>query len=62
MSEKEFKSFRFTDSNDPSDELLRQLMQRVAHKAKEDNKVGVSNYFEKLKKEADKQRKVALNG
>lgn len=62
MSEKEFKSFRFTDSNDPSDELLEHLMQKVAKQAREENKMAEATYFENLRKEVNKQREAANNG
>lgn len=62
MSEKEFKSFRFTDSNDPSDEMLRHLMQKVAKQAREENRLAEDQYFENIRKEVSKQRSVALNG
>lgn len=62
MSEKEFKSFRFTDSNDPSDEMLRHLMRKVAKQAREENRLAENQYFENIRKEVSKQRRVALNG
>ena len=62
MSEQEFKSFRFTDSNDPSDEMLRHLMQKVADQATEENKLAKDKYFENLRNEANKQRRMAING
>lgn len=62
MSEKEFKSFRFTDSNDPSDEMLRHLMQKVAKQAREENKLAENQYFENIKNEVSKQRRTVING
>ena len=62
MSEKEFKSFRFTDSNDPSDEMLRHLMQKVAKQAREENKLAEKQYFENIRNEVKKQRRNAING
>lgn len=62
MSEKEFKSFRFTDSNDPSDEMLRHLMQKVAEQARKENKLAENQYFENIRNEVSKQRRTAING
>ncbi len=62
MSEKEFKSFRFTDSNDPSDEMLRRLMQKVAKQAREENKLAENQYFENIRNEVSKQRRTVING
>lgn len=62
MSDKEFKSFRFTDSNDPSDEMLERLMQKVADQVREENKLAEAKYFENLRNEANKQRKMVVNG
>lgn len=62
MSEKEFKSFRFTDSNDPSDEMLCHLMQKVADQVSEENKLAESKYFDNLRNEAIKQRRMSTNG
>lgn len=61
MSEKEFKSFRFTDSNDPSDEMLRHLMQKVAKQAREENKLAENQYFENIRNEVSKQRRTVIN-
>ena len=62
MSEKEFKSCRFTDSNDPSDEMLRHLMQKVAKQAREENKLAENQYFENIRNEVSKQRRTVING
>lgn len=62
MSEKEFKSFRFTENNDPSDEMLMHLMQKVADQAREENKLAKSRFFETLRNEAIKQRSMSING
>lgn len=62
MSEKEFKSFRFTDNNDPSDEMLKHLMQKVADQVREENKLAKSRFFETLRNEAIKQRRMSIDG
>ena len=52
MSEKEMKSYRFSSGNEPSDEMLSQLMKEVAQEAKESNQKAIGEFFEALKREA----------
>ena len=52
MSEKEMKSYRFSSGNEPSDEMLSQLMKEVAQEAKESNQKAIGEFFESLKREA----------
>ena len=52
MSEKEMKSYRFSSGNEPSDEILSQLMKEVAQEAKESNQKALGEFFESLKREA----------
>ena len=52
MSEKEMKSYRFSSGNEPSDEMLSQLMKEVAQEAKESNQKVMGEFFESLKREA----------
>ena len=52
MSEKEMKSYRFSSGNEPSDEMLSQLMKEVAQEAKESNQKAMGEFFESLKREA----------
>ena len=39
MSEKEFKSYRFNDQTDPTDEQLAELMRQAAEDAREKGRV-----------------------
>lgn len=52
MSEKEMKSYRFSSGNEPTDEMLSQLMKEVAQEAKESNQKTMDEFFESLKREA----------
>ena len=52
MSEKEMKSYRFSSGNEPTDEMLSQLMKEVAQEAKESNQKAMGEFFESLKREA----------
>ena len=61
MSEKEMKSYRFSSGNEPSDEMLSQLMKEVAQEAKESNQKAMGEFFESLKREAKAIKKEWLN-
>ncbi len=56
MSEKEMNSYRFTSGEEPSDEMLRQLMQEVAHEAKQRNHEATDAYFKEMRLEASRKR------
>ena len=58
MSEKEFKSYRFNDETDPTDEQLAELMRRAAQDAREKGRIANDKFFEELHKacEEAKQR------
>ena len=61
MSEKEMKSYRFSSGNEPSDEMLSQLMKEVAQEAKESNQKAMGEFFESLKSEAKAIKNEWLN-
>lgn len=61
MSEKEMKSYRFSSGNEPSDEMLSQLMKEVAQEAKESNQKAMGEFFESLKREAKAIKNEWLN-
>ena len=61
MSEKEMKSYRFSSGNEPSDEMLSQLMTEVAQEAKESNQKVMGEFFESLKREAKAIKNEWLN-
>ena len=61
MSEKEMKSYRFSSGNEPSDEMLSQLMKEVAQEAKESNQKAIGEFFESLKREAKAIKNEWLN-
>ena len=57
MSEKEMNAYRFSSGEEPSDEMLSQLMKEVAQEARESNKEVMGEFFESLKNEAKAIRK-----
>ena len=63
MSEKEFKSYRFNDQTDPSDEQLEELMRQAAADAREKGKIADEKFFDELHKacEEAKQRSKSHN-
>ena len=50
MSEQEMNSYRFTSGQEPSDEMLAQLMNEVAHDAKERHEKATAEYFDKMRR------------
>ena len=58
MSEKEFKSYRFNDRTDPTDEQLAELMRRAAEDARKKGRIANDKFFAELHKayENAKQR------
>ena len=53
MSEQEMNSYRFTSGQEPSDEMLSQLMKEVAHDAKERQAQATDVYFSEMRREAE---------
>ena len=58
MSEKEFKSYRFNDKTDPTDEQLAELMRQAAKDAREKGRIANDKFFDELQKACEdaKQR------
>ena len=50
MSEKDYKSFRFNSTSEPSDEMLDYLMTKVAKEVKESNKKTYKAFFDNLRR------------
>ena len=48
MSEKEFKSYRFNDETDPTDEQLAELMRQAAQDAREKGRIANDKFFDEL--------------
>lgn len=48
MSEKEFKSYRFNDHTDPSDEQLEELMRQAAADARKRGLKATEKFFDEL--------------
>ena len=53
MSEEEMNSYRFTSGEEPSDEMLAQLMKEVAHDAKVRQEQATAAYFSDMRREAE---------
>lgn len=53
MSEQEMNSYRFTSGQEPSDEMLEQLMKEVAHDAKVRQEQATATYFSEMRREAE---------
>ena len=56
MSEQEMNSYRFTSGQEPSDEMLAQLMKEVAHDAKERQGQATAAYFSEMRKNAEAKK------
>ena len=50
-------SYRFSSGDEPSDEMLCQLMKEVAQEVNESNEKVLCSFFESLQKEASEIRK-----
>ena len=56
MSETEMNAYRFNSGQDPTDEMLAQIMREVAEDAKRSNEEATIKYFEELRKGAEEQQ------
>ena len=59
MSEKEMNSYRLTSMEEPTDEMLSQLMREVAEEAKHKSEEAHKAFFNELRTAAREQRCVA---
>lgn len=50
MSDKEMKSYRFGTGQEPTDEMLEQVMKEVAQEARESSKRVADAYFEQMRR------------
>ncbi|MBO7247483.1 MAG: hypothetical protein J6V02_03965, partial [Bacteroidaceae bacterium] len=55
MSEKEMNSYRFGTGQEPTDEMLEQVMKEVAQEARESSKKAADIHFEQMR------RNIAMN-
>jgi hypothetical protein len=53
MTKKELHSYRFSSGEDPTDEMLDQLMENAAEEARVANEKANKAFFENLKRECD---------
>ena len=50
MSEKEMNAYRFGTGQEPTDEMLEQIMKEVAQEARESSKKATDTHFEQMRK------------
>lgn len=55
MSEKEMNSYRLTSMEEPSDEMLSQLMKEVAEEAKKKSEAAHKKFFQEIRDDFRKQ-------
>jgi hypothetical protein len=53
MTEEEFKSYRFSSGEDPTDEMLDQRMTNAANRVRKENEEANRRFFENLRKECE---------
>ncbi|MBO5250360.1 MAG: hypothetical protein J6B15_06445 [Muribaculaceae bacterium] len=56
MSEQEMNSYRFTSGQEPSDEMLAQLMKEVAQDAKERQEQATNAYFSEMRRNVEMKK------
>ncbi|MDE6451728.1 MAG: hypothetical protein K2L23_05475 [Odoribacter sp.] len=56
MSEQEMNSYRFSSGQEPSDEMLAQLMKEVALEAKKRQEQATSAYFTEMRRNIEAKR------
>ncbi|MDE5996845.1 MAG: hypothetical protein K2G77_01395 [Muribaculaceae bacterium] len=56
MSEQEMNSYRFTSGQEPSDEMLSQVMKEVAVDAKERHERVTEEYFSVMRRNAEAKK------
>ena len=50
MSEQELNKYRFSPDNEPTDEMLAQIMREVAEEARTSNKAAADAHFAKMRR------------
>jgi hypothetical protein len=53
MTEEEFKSYRFSSGEEPTDEMLNQLMTNAANRVRKENEEANKRFFENLHRECE---------
>ncbi|MDE6823654.1 MAG: hypothetical protein K2J27_02870 [Duncaniella sp.] len=56
MSEQEMNSYRFTSGQEPSDEMLSQVMKEVARDAKLRQEQATEEYFSKMQRNSEAKK------
>jgi hypothetical protein len=57
MTEEEYKSYRFSSGEDPTDEMLDQLMTNAANRVRKENEEANRRFFENLHRECEAAEK-----
>lgn len=57
MSDQELNSYRFTSGEEPSDEMLAQVMKEVARDARERQEQATSAYFTEMRRNVEAKKK-----
>ncbi len=60
MPEREMNSYRLTSMEEPTDEMLSQLMKEVAEEAKSKSEEAHKNFFNEIRTAARAQRRAAV--
>lgn len=53
MTQQEFLSYRFSSGEEPTDEMLDQLMKNAARKARQSNQEALRRYFDALRRDCE---------
>lgn len=56
MSEKEMNAYRFGKGQEPTDEMLEQIMKEVAQEARESSKKATDAHFEQMRRNIASQK------
>ena len=56
MSEKEMNAYRFGKGQEPTDEMLEQVMKEVAQEARESSKKAADAHFEQMRRNIASQK------
>jgi hypothetical protein len=61
MTKKELHSYRFSAEEDPTDEMLDQLMENAAERVRVANEEAYKTFFENLRRECDAAKLRSIN-
>jgi len=61
MTQQEFSSYPFSSEHEPNDEMLNQLMENAARKARESNQEADTRYFDALRRDCKAAKVITSN-